>query len=417
MLRRLSLGIFIGSASVVVLAAGCTGILGSFEVGPGGTADDGSTTTDGTTGTDGPSGNDGGGDGSVDAPPTCTAPEVACGNECANLKTSAKHCNACGRSCGGGTCTNGVCSPGVVVPGTTNDIQSFDVATGAVIFSTDDRLLSCPKDTGCTATITPKQLGQTQYGFRTVTWQNSTNSILFESAPVQSTQRPAMYGCPPAGCPGVLDSWIGDGLGGFESRIRLANNEVYVSGGNTGLAWSTCSVGTCASPAHTLGLKGTHGFVAGGNQVYFVDSAARGGTIARCSKNDTACVPTTIVPGDHSSVEALELYQNTLYWIQKGRDGFNEGKIYACTLTLDCSVIANQKVLVNGLDSPTELLVDAGGLTWITAGAKLQRCDNTACTGGAKDVLPAAIPGVHNIVTNAGFLYWAEPKRILRLAR
>lgn len=235
-----------------------------------------------------------------------------------------------------------------------------------------------------------------------------------------------------SGCTGILGSFeVGagsssggddgstpDGLGGFEQRIRTANDEVYVNTQNNGLAWTTCAVGTCASPARLLGLKGTHGFTAGANQVYFIDSAARGGSIARCAKTDTACVPTTIVPGDRSSVEALELHQGTLYWFEKGRDDFSEGKLLACSLSLDCSVAGNRKVLVNGLDSPVNLVVDTQGISWLTAKGKLQKCENTACTGGAKDVLPDAIPMARNLVTNQGFYYWLESgNRIVRLAR
>lgn len=74
--------------------------------------------------------------------------------------------------------------------------------------------------------------------------------------------------------------------------------------------------------------------------------------------------------------------------MQKGRDGVNEGKVIACTLTLDCSIATPQRALVNGLDSPTEMLVDSGGITWITAGKKIQKCEKRRAPAAPRTSCP-----------------------------
>ncbi|CAN5925775.1 hypothetical protein BH11MYX4_BH11MYX4_39920 [soil metagenome] len=395
--------------SVASLCA-CTALLGSFDVAADGVGPEAGT--DSSPSSDGPTP---GVDAADALPPVeCKSPEVACGPVCANLMTAGDHCGKCTRSCGGGSCTQGVCGPAEIVKLTTSKINTMDVGAASVFFSIDDKLVSCPKE-GCGG-APPKQLGQTMWGFGSVTAMNN-GTVVFESAPVQNTTRPAMYGCPLAGCPAVLTSWIADGLNGFESRIRVQGGDVFVNSGGFGLAWTTCNAGACTSPGKTLGLKGTHGFVPAGPNVYFVDSTARGGAIAKCVQSETACMPTVVVPGDQTDVESLAFDNGTLYWIKKGRDGFTEGKLFGCSLASDCTVAGNVKLVVNGLDSPTDLMVDASGYYWITAAKKLQRCLPGNCPGGAQDLVPVALDAPHSLTHDLSFVYWAETFKITRLAK
>jgi len=405
MKRSWALGAMV--SSVVALSA-CTALLGSYEVGAGGgapgdetgTGGDGGTTTDGATP---------GADGAADAPIVCNAPEVACGPVCANLQTSVDHCGKCDRSCGGGTCTAGKCSTTMVVDLVGSKVTSMDVGANDVVFSFDDKLASCPKD-GCKGAA-PRQLGQTQYGFNNVVVLNN-GTVVFESAPVQSTQRPAIYGCPLSGCPGVLTAWASDGLNGFEPRLRASGGDVFANGGGIGLVWTSCTAGTCTSPAKNFGpLKGTQTMTPTLTAVYF----AYGGNISRCLKTETTCTPTVIVPGE--SPESMVADGGSLYWIRKGRDGFNEGKLMQCVLSTDCTVAANVKTIANGLDSPAELAVDASGAYWLTAGSRLQRCLPGNCPGGAQDFVPGALDTPHHLVATPNFLYWVEVTKIFRVAK
>lgn len=395
-------------SSVASLSA-CTALLGSFEVGPGGGDADTGTGADGAA-TDGPApGTDGGAE--ADAPVVCTAPEVACGSVCANLQSSVDHCGKCGRSCGGGTCTAGKCSTTLVVE-IPDKVTSMDVGVNDVIFGFNDEMASCPKD-GCKG-ATPKQLGKTQYGFANITVMNN-GTVVFESAPVQSTHRPAIYGCPVTGCPGVLTSWISDGLNGFEQRIRTFAGDVFVNTGGNGLAWTSCTAGACTTPGNLLGIKGTRLLTPTPNAVYFVNSADTG--IGKCLKTDTACVPTVVASGAFGDVATLAFDNGSLFWIKKGRDGFNEGKLFQCVLSTDCTQAANVKTLANGLDSPTELVVDDTGAYWLTAANKIERCLPGNCPGGPQELVPAGADLRHHVVIAQSFMYWVEVTKIFRTAK
>ncbi|HEU4533391.1 MAG TPA: hypothetical protein VFS00_04705, partial [Polyangiaceae bacterium] len=93
-------------------AAGATGQGGAGAplMGSGGTAPGGSAGSAGQTG--------GGSAGSAGGTPGCVAPEVECGDRCADLATDAENCGACGYACGAGAaCAAGACAPQTVVSG------------------------------------------------------------------------------------------------------------------------------------------------------------------------------------------------------------------------------------------------------------------------------------------------------------
>jgi len=108
----------VGRAGVVALAlAACQG--GGDADGDGDTAEtlDASATTptgDDGTGTGGDATADDVGD--DDGPPSCSAPEVACGQICADLASDPNNCGSCGVSCvipaGGAACEAGNCTLG-----------------------------------------------------------------------------------------------------------------------------------------------------------------------------------------------------------------------------------------------------------------------------------------------------------------
>jgi hypothetical protein len=85
----------VGASAV---AAGCTALLGSFEVGPSnveaGPGVDSSAV-------DAPSG---------DGAPTCGAPTIACGALCVDTANDPKNCSACGAACASGPCFMGKCT-------------------------------------------------------------------------------------------------------------------------------------------------------------------------------------------------------------------------------------------------------------------------------------------------------------------
>jgi hypothetical protein len=246
------------------------------------------------------------------------------------------------------------------------------------------------------------------------------DTFAFLSAPTQTTQRPAVFACTPAGCQSPPVSFATDGLNGLEARFRTFGNRIFYHRRGSGLGFSAClTPGACTTPSTEIGnpnTRGTHGFTADATYVYFIDSSSRGSTIARCAQNDAACVPAPIVPEDASEVQSVELEAGRLAWIRPGRDGFNEGILFTC----DLPACTSPKRLANGLftspNAPIELRVDASGAYWITTAKKIQRCAPNDCLGGAKDfVVPLTAP--HSLVPAGKFVYWAEKTAIWRLAK
>lgn len=423
------------SASIAAATLlGCTSILGSFDVGPAGTSS-------GDTGDASmmPMGPGGGSDSSVpdgagkadSAPPLmCKAGETKCAAQgvCAVLATDGANCGACGRSCGGGACKAGVCQPAKIYDGT---LAVGPVAVGQGLhffFATSDgvqenKVNSCLVATGCT--VVPKQLVVRQYPIEAIQSVNA-NTLTFISAPTQTTQRPAIYACDPTGCPAAPNSFTGDGLNGIEPRLASIGDTLYFNLGGNGPSYSRCAAmpgGSCtASTALGSGMtRGTHGFAVDTTNIYFVDSSARGSTIAKCALSDTACVPTALVPGDQSSVASLAVDNGKLFWIQPGRDDFHEGKLLTC----DLPACATVKLIAGGLDtSPdstpnvphNELRVDSTGAYWFTRSMKLQRCLPGGCNGGPRD-LAGPLVQPHSLTADDSFVYWAEATSVWRVAK
>lgn len=118
-------------------AAGCTSLLGSFEVSPGG-GQDGGNAVDGPSPLPLDASVDAPPDASRDAPtdsrPTCDAPKVVCGGtDCVLLATDEKNCGECGRSCLGGKCVARRCQE-FLFSARTDVEQATIVATDTDLF-------------------------------------------------------------------------------------------------------------------------------------------------------------------------------------------------------------------------------------------------------------------------------------------
>jgi hypothetical protein len=275
------------------------------------------------------------------------------------------------------------------------------------------KLLACPK-TSCKSA--PRQVTIMPFSIDAIDTP-APGTIAYLSAPQNSsgTERPAVFSCPTTGCPSPPVSFVGDGLNGLEPRLRSAGGTIYGVTGGTGLFWSACANGSCATPATFFtGTKGIHGFIPAPlfNAVYFIDSSVRGSTIATCTIGVTPCTPASVIAGDASLVEALVVFNGKLWWLIPGRDGFMEGKLVSCDLPA-CGTVTPT---AGALDSPKNLIVDASGAWWLTAGGKLQHCLPNGCTGGQQDVVPN-LDTPHDLLADDTFVYWGEKTKITRIAK
>lgn len=421
----------LGAASLAALS--CQPVTRSYGSGGSGGSPTGTSSTGGvassssSTGPGGAGGaGTGGGDaGAPDGPVTCTAPLVACAGPCVNLGSSSTDCGACGHDCGGGLCSAGQCQPAVVYTGSMA-IGPIAVSSGVtpteVFFSAYDsggqayKLLACPT-TGCV--LAPRQLASMEYSIGGIAWvyDATTPTVVFNSAPAQNTERPALFPCPASGCPGSLTSAIADGLGGFDAPLPVLAGQVYYSSQNLGLGRLTCTAGTCTSSAAPA-VKGTVAFAPAANLEYYIDSYAAApsthmGYILGCAPAVSPCTPTTVLAQNVSGANGFQVQGSSLYWMVPGQTGTQNGFIQSCALPA-CSA---PSYVVKGLSAPSGLLVDADGAYWITGPTpSIQRCVGATCTGGAQSWV-TSVTAPHDLRADARFVYWADGNTVYRIAK
>jgi hypothetical protein len=203
-------------------------------------------------------------------------------------------------------------------------------------------------------------------------------------------------------------------LNGFVGDLFAVGNRVFYNGGGIGIGSTTCSGGTCTPGVTLPSSRGRAALSADATRLAFVDTSANGRNLAMCDYTGGSCTSTPLVTGDFSAVKATQILAGKFYWIQPGRQDFNEGKLRQCALSDSCATI---KDLTNGLDFPSTLLVDASGSYWFSATSpKLQHCAPDTCTGGTKD-LTGAFTSPSSLTADAKFVYWVSAGAIWRVAK
>lgn len=414
-------GSFAFASALLALAshAACTGEDATLvTIGADGSTSTPPTTTSDTTEKDSstPPTNTGNTDAAVDAAITCDAPTTACDGKCVDVASSKDHCGACGHSCGGGDCLQGVCKPFELYSGTAS-VTSVGVDSTDVYFALNDssgtyKLVACTKD-GCK--LAPRQIASMTYGIRNVV-ALPNGTVVFESAPNGTTQRPAIYYCDKAGCAAPMSMLVQDGLSGFNS-VQASGNDVFITSGGFGAMWSSCAANGASCPINKFGTetKPASGASGDSNYVYFLHgSSSTSLSIARCARSAATC-PTPEVVVDLAiaqDVPTTFVHGGKLYWLKRGRDGYTEGRLKSC----DASGTCTAKDLAIGLNSPISLVVDDSGSYFVDAELKLLRCAPNDCLGGAREMLPATA-GLHSVVTDDKFVYYATDTSVFRIAK
>lgn len=399
--------------------AACTGEDATLvSIGSDGSTSTPPTTTSDTTENDSstPPTSTGDTDAATDAAITCDAPTIACDGKCADIAWSKDHCGACGHSCGGGDCVQGVCKPFELYSGTAQ-VTSVSVDSTDVYFALNDssgtyKLLACTKD-GCK--LAPRQVAAMSYGIRNVV-ALPNGTVVFQSAPNGTTERPAIYFCAKAGCAAPLSMVVQDGLSGFNS-VQASGNDLFITSGGLGAMWSSCAANGSNCPINKFGTetKPASGASGDSNYVYFLHgSSSTALSIARCARSSATCgAPEVVVDlATAQDVPTTVVHGGKLYWLKQGRDGYAEGRLKSCDPSGACS----GKDLATGLNSPLSLLVDDSGSYFVDAELKLLRCAPDDCVGGAREMLPAT-PALHSVVTDDKFVYYATATSVFRIAK
>lgn len=347
--------------------------------------------------------------GAPDAAPACTAPQVACGSTCVELAMSVEHCGACGRSCGGGACVAGACGVALVRDNIA-EANGFGIDETTLYYGSADKIFSCPIAT-C-ATAAPKQLvAMGQYPAERPYVDSSF--MYFQSAPNQTTQRPAIYRCPVAGCPNPAVAIMGDGLNGIGSYRTFAKS-AYANLGGSGVNRVDCGAGACAAPAVVV-PRPVGSFAVDAQRVYFEDTTGGGAGLATCPLVGGCATRTTVTA--MRVMGGIEVVGNLVYYIGPGITQGGHG-VYACPTTGGCAAPTPLTRTAVPLDN---LAADAQGIFW-TEGDKLQSCSSVACAGGVKTVT-SGLADVRHVQLDPKFVYFetagtaAGTRAVRRIAR
>jgi hypothetical protein len=343
----------------------------------------------------------------ADAATPCTGAEVRCGGVCVNTETSADHCGACGRSCGGGSCAASACSVATVRDSITG-LNGFAVDDTSLYFTSGDKVASCPLG-ACTGV--PKQLAA-MVAYDALGVHVDSGFLYFESAPNQTTQRPAIFRCPVTGCPNPPVSIAADGLNGIVSFTTFQRS-MYANLGGSCVNRVDCSSGVCSAGVRIV-ARPVGQFAVDAQRVYFNDTTGGGAGLASCplvADCTRTTLTTTRVLGDIAVVGGL------VYFVGPGITSGGEG-VLACQTGVACPV---PTVLTKTANPIPNLAADAKGIYW-TEGDALRTCADVACVGGIRTLATGlANPGLLQL--DAKFAYFrttgatAGTSAIKRVAR
>ncbi len=332
---------------------------------------------------------------------------------CTNIVSSPDNCGVCGHSCGGGMCMLGVCQP-MTLAGVTA-ATSISVDATQIYFTTDTKILACPKS-GCV--LQPTQLddmGTTGYS----TWAvNVTNgNLFFMSAPTQAgTEHDDLFECPLAGCPSP-PAIIGVAMPYGVDYLGNAGNDVYWSDDQVNKTFrracpaNTGSAVQCDPMVTVLNESiGPHLLAgSGGTEFYFVDAAGlQKCPYAGCPGTPPVPTPTLLT----SMVPTGVVNYGGLLYLQFG-DAMHtlNGAIRTCN-PVDCDTQTPKNFIANR-DPITALTVDAQGVYWLED-AVIYSCPRTGCVGGPRMLASGLVPittsgfNAHPIVTDDAFVYWIQ---------
>jgi hypothetical protein len=116
---------------------------------------------------------------------TCNATYNLCNGACVNYQTDANNCNACGRSCLGGTCVGGVCQPLLYVPASAiSNLKDFST-DGTILAWSDngDNTIDSVSSAGSAKTVVATGVGTNIRGITmSPSGNGSINWLVYDGA-------------------------------------------------------------------------------------------------------------------------------------------------------------------------------------------------------------------------------------------
>jgi hypothetical protein len=239
----------------------------------------------------------------------CTGGATPCGSACALLQSDGNNCNACGRSCLGGTCSGGVCQPVLFVPASLfgGGVQDFASDGNVVVWADGDGTIDEVASVGATSKIV---LGTGFSNMRALTMSGSSvAAIRFDGTStfvIHATAGSAGSGAQPA-----LASFTG-----------VSNGLVFDPGGATvytealsGLKACIVATGTCSQLGATVSSSNIGQDIAiGGGYIVWADNTS--GTVRKTSTSGGAAATTYSVTGI-GTVNHVAADGSYAYWLQQ----------------------------------------------------------------------------------------------------
>ncbi|MEZ4370607.1 MAG: hypothetical protein R3B07_07270 [Polyangiaceae bacterium] len=356
-----------GNTSGGAAGSGATSAGGSSGGGTGAVGGAAGSTSGGSGGAAGSGGASGGTGGSAGG---CNLPEVACGMECANLDTDAKHCGRCGHDCLAGGCVDGLCqrftlaNPKDPIGITADDTTVYWVDADAGEIQSAPRGTAAQHNTLATGLTNP---------FAVVV--QGTDLIFIEKATNGRVRRIPKTGGTPTG---IAASQI------TPSAVAADSTSIY---------WGLEGTNEITDGTDARAAANPQGIALDATGVFFTTFSE--GSIRRAPRDLGSAPPTAELIASQTNPTAITVNGTHVFWVNRAASGgvYSLPKAGGALITLDTT------------DMPYDVEVDATHAYWLTreSGGQLRR---RGLTSGAVETLVTGLGQVHSLVITSDALYW-----------
>jgi hypothetical protein len=341
----------------------------------------------------------------VDAPLVCVDSKVSCNGTCKDISADKMNCGACGRACDD-TCSNGRCSDKIIVSGLVKPL-GFGIAGNLLLILSEKLLARCTKDgcpqgpvrvgdlVGAARPLVLVDKGS--FIGRVLTFTQGSGSVQFleTSANLQVLNASTEFD--------VATEDIDDLVSDSQEVVRLTSTSVgrCIIGASTasgcGARKSMTLVDTIKSPR---GVAITPNFYV----IAESDTTTRSKRLVRCNRpaagavaySGNSCVQRVdlgdnLPNNDLVVTNQVRIFQNRVYWLERSKGGKTDA-IFSCSVDSGCGVAPTTIAAGDGVRIDA-FEVDERGVYWVDSpGGAVNVCTDLE-NGCGKDKFTALAKG------------------------